>query len=301
AVILLVWCHIRKLKMAFTLKEHLFIALQGALLFALNYWLFYLAELYLTSGLAAVIFSTIIVMNMVNGAIFLKKPFDSRVIIGGILGLCGISLVFKPELSGLNINLFDIIDLDNRFNPIYGFYNGDGLEMVNGAVKGILICFVATIFASFGNIVSARNQKHGLPVIQTNAYGMAYGAILMLSIALFTGKSFDFVVSTQYITALIYLAIFGSIVAFGCYLSLIGRIGPDRAAYSTLLFPIVALIISTVWEDYHWSNEAILGVILILSGNLMMVKKPSFKALNINILKWEVVVRLKNRYKVSTC
>ncbi|MBF0379000.1 MAG: EamA family transporter [Desulfamplus sp.] len=301
SVILLLWCYFRKMKMNFTFKEHIFIALQGTLLFALNYWLFYLCEIYLTSGLAAVIFSTIIVMNMVNGAIFLKKPFDLRVIIGGILGLCGISLVFKPELSGLNINLFDLIDLDNRFNPIYGFYNEGGLNMVNGAVKGIVICFAATILASLGNIVSARNQKHGLPVIQTNAYGMTYGAILMISIALFTGKSFDFVVSIKYISALIYLSIFGSIVAFGCYLSLIGRIGPDRAAYSTLLFPIVALIISTVWEGYHWSNEAIVGVILILSGNLMMVKKPSFKALNIKILNWEVVVWLKNRYKVSAC
>ncbi len=293
SLILIVWCFVRKMKMRFTLKEHLFIALQGSLLFALNYWLFYLCELYLTSGLAAVIFSTIIVMNMVNGAIFLKNPFDSKVIMGGLLGLCGISLVFKQELTGLHLG--DLFDLNN------GFSYADGTNIANQTVKGILICFVATILASLGNIVSARNQKHGLPIIQTNAYGMTYGAILMLIIALFTGKSFDFVASTPYITALIYLSIFGSIVAFGCYLSLIGRIGPDRAAYSTLLFPIVALIISTVWENYHWTNEAIFGVIFILSGNLMMVKKPSFKGINIVALIGQLLARIKNRYKVSEC
>jgi drug/metabolite transporter (DMT)-like permease len=102
---------------------------------------------------------------------------------------------------------------------------------------------------------------------------MAYGTILMLAVALIKGKQFAFILSTSYVTALIYLAVFGSIVAFGCYLTLIGRIGADRAAYATLLFPIVALLISTVWENYHWSHEAFIGVTLILFGNLLMVKK----------------------------
>jgi drug/metabolite transporter (DMT)-like permease len=79
--------------------------------------------------------------------------------------------------------------------------------------------------------------------------------------------------SPAYIIALVYLAVFGSIVAFGCYLTLVGRIGADRAAYATLLFPIVALGISTVWEGYQWTPEAAIGVSLILGGNLLMLKK----------------------------
>lgn len=275
AIILIIWCLIRKLKMAFTLKEHLFMALQGGLLFAINYWCFYLAELYITSGLAAVIFSTIIVMNMVNGAIFLKTPFNSKVIMGGALGLCGILLVFKPEFAGFHLN-GGLQSGENGFGLISAIFNSG-----NSGIHGILISLAATLLASLGNIVSARNQKHGLPIIQTNAYGMAYGALLMVGIALLTGKPFDFIATPAYIIPLIYLSLFGSIVAFGCYLSLIGRIGADRAAYATLLFPIVALIISTIWENYHWSTEAIAGVTLILGGNLLMVKKRSLKKVDI--------------------
>lgn len=249
AAILLAWCRITRLNMEFSLKDHGFIALQGALLFGFNYWLFYVAELHLTSGLAAVIFSTVLVMNMVNGFLFLKTPFDVKVIAGGALGLVGIVMVFRPEVAE--------------------FHLGDG------GVTGVLLAFAATYMASLGNIISARNQRQGLPVIQTNAYGMTYGAVFMFLVVLFTGKSLTFVVSFAYIGSLIYLAVFGSIVAFGCYLSLIGRIGADRAAYATLIFPIVALVISTIWEDYHWTLESVTGVLLILSGNLFMLKKKS--------------------------
>ncbi len=103
ALFLLCWCHFRNLSMRFSLTEHSFMALQGLLLFGFNYLLFYIAELYVTSGLAAVIFSTILLMNMVNGAIFLKSPIDGRVIIGGILGLSGIVLVFRPEITSYSL------------------------------------------------------------------------------------------------------------------------------------------------------------------------------------------------------
>lgn len=247
ALLLLLWCRLRRLPMRFTFSDQLFIALQGVFLFALNYLLFYLAELHIASGLAAVIFSTILLMNMVNGALFLRSPIDLKVVAGGALGLGGIMLVFRPEISSFS--------LDN-----HGF-------------RGILLCGLATFLASLGNILSARNQKHGLPIVQTNAYGMAYGAVLMLAMAVITGKSFQIDLSLSYLGALAYLAVFGSIIAFGCYLSLIGSIGADRAAYATLLFPLVALAISTIWENYHWTTSAICGVALILSGNLLMLQR----------------------------
>ena len=246
-VILLIWCRIRGLNMRFSLKEHSFMLLQGILLFGLNYLLFYIAELHVTSGLAAVIFSTILVMNMVNGAIFLKSSIDGMVMFGGLLGLAGIILVFRPEIGSFSLE--------------------------NNGVMGALFCVVATLFASLGNITSARNQKNGLPIIQTNAYGMGYGALIMLLMTLAWGKPFGFEPSLVYIGSLLYLALFASVIAFGCYLTLVGNIGADRAAYATLLFPIVALIISTIWEDYHWTTSSAAGVGLILLGNLWMLKR----------------------------
>jgi len=177
-VILLVWCRIRGLNMQFSLQQHSFMLLQGIFLFGLNYLLFYIAELHVTSGLAAVIFSTILVMNMVNGAIFLKSPINGMVVIGGLLGLMGIILVFRPEIRSFS--------LEN-----------------NGAL-GALLCVLATFSASLGNIASARNQKKGLPIIQTNAYGMGYGALLMLLMTLALGKPFGFEISPVYIGSLLY-------------------------------------------------------------------------------------------------
>jgi len=247
ALILLLWCGLRGIPMRFSLSQHFFIALQGSLLFAVNYLLFYLAELHITSGIAAVIFSTILLMNMVNASIFLRAPIDLRVMAGGTLGLAGIVLVFRPEITSFTL--------------------------ANRGLQGVILCVGATFLASLGNILSARNQQQGLPVVQTNAYGMAYGAALMFVLALLTGKDFQIDPSFTYVGSLCYLAVFGSIIAFGCYLSLIGSIGAARAAYATLLFPLVALAISTIWEDYHWSGSAITGVVLILSGNLLMLRR----------------------------
>ncbi len=251
--LLFLWCGLRGLNMRFALRDHLFIALQGASLFAVNYWLFYLAEVHLTSGIVAVMFSTIVFWNILNGRIFLKTPVRANVVCGTALGIVGIGLVFWPELSGFRLS-------DDGF-------------------KGFLLSMAATLMASFGNILSARNQRHGLPVVQTNAYGMAYGALLMLIAALIAGKPFSIDPSASYILSLIYLAFFGSVVAFGCYLTLVGRIGADRASYATLLFPIIALIISTLFEGYRWSPPAVAGVAIILAGNALSLAKIDLSAM----------------------
>ena len=247
SALLLSWCVISKMNMSFTLREHGFMLLQGVLLFGFNYLFFYKAEMYVTSGLAAVLFSTILVMNIVNGALFLGTPIDSKVVLGGTLGLIGIILVFLPEISHFS---FD-----------------------NHGVKGVAWCILATLFASWGNITSARNQKNRLPIIQSNAYGMGYGALIMCTVALISGKTFAVEVSVAYLGSLAYLSIFGSIIAFGCYLSLVGNIGADRAAYSTLLFPLVALAISTVWEGYEWSAASLSGLLFIISGNFFILAR----------------------------
>ena len=77
-----------------------------------------------------------------------------------------------------------------------------------------------------------------------------------------------------YVGSLLYLAAFGSVVAFACYFALLGRIGAERSAYATVLFPIVALTISTLFEGYHWSAAALAGVLLIVAGNLLVLTKP---------------------------
>lgn len=248
SVLLLIWCKAFRLNMRFSRKQHVFMATQGLLLFGFNYLLFYIAELYIASGLAAVLFSTILVMNVVNSALFLNKPIEKKVIFAGLMGLTGIILVFRPEISAFSLD--------------------------NHGIRGVLLCIGATLLASLGNITSAYNQKNNnLPIVQTNAFGMGYGALALVATAVVSGKPFTFEPTLMYAGSLVYLAIFGSIIAFGCYLALVGNIGADRAAYATLLFPIVALAISTIWEGYNWTPNAVTGIVLILAGNVVMVHK----------------------------
>ncbi len=249
AVILLVYCKLRGLNMRFRLKDHIFLALQGLVLFSVNYWLIYLAEVHVTSGLVAVIFSSIVFMNMVNGTVLLGSPIRSNVVLGGGIGVLGIVLVFWPQLVSLSLS--------------------------DKTALGLLLTVVSTFMASLGNIISARHQKYNLPVVQTNAYGMAYGAVIMGVIAIFLGKPFNFEISFPYISSLFYLSLFGTVIAFGCYLKLIGEIGADRAAYATMLFPIVALGISTVYEGYQWAAHNVIGMAIVLIGNWLVLNKKA--------------------------
>ncbi|MBW8011811.1 MAG: EamA family transporter [Chloroflexi bacterium] len=247
AVILFSYSAARGLRLRFNRAEHAFMALQGFLLFSFNYALVYLAEGYLTSGLVAIIFSMIIITNVIFGAVFLRNPVRPRVVVGALVGIGGLLLIFAPELTASDLS------------------GGGGL--------GIGLAFASVISASLGNIVSARNQRNDLPVIQTNAFGMAYGAVIMFSFAVFNGADFAFETTFGYTASLLYLALFGSVIAFGSYLTLLGKIGADRAAYVTVLFPVIALILSTLFESMTWSAAQFSGVALVLLGNTIVLAK----------------------------
>ncbi len=243
------YCRFSGRLMRYSLRDHGFMFLQGASLFALNYWLFYLSELTLTSGLAAVIFSTIVVMNMMNGVLFLKNRLELRVVLGAGIGLFGIILVFWSEVT----------DFESGSENLFA----------------VSLAVLATLLASLGNIASARNQRKGIPVVQANTFGMTYGALLMLVLSEATGREFTFEVTLPYVSSLVFLSVFASIIAFWTYLTLLGRVGVERAAYATLFFPLVALGFSTVFEDYQWTASAGIGILLILAGNLLILKRSS--------------------------
>ena len=243
------YCRFSGRLMRYSLRDHGFMFLQGASLFALNYWLFYLSELTLTSGLAAVIFSTIVVMNMMNGVLFLKNRLELRVVLGAGIGLFGIIVVFWPEVT----------DFESGSENLFA----------------VSLAVLATLLASVGNIASARNQRKGIPVVQANTFGMTYGALLMLVLSGATGREFTFEVTLPYVSSLVFLSVFASIIAFWTYLTLLGRVGVERAAYATLFFPLVALGFSTVFEDYQWTASAGIGILLILAGNLLILKRSA--------------------------
>ncbi len=244
ALILLAYCWFTRKRLKFSSRDHSFMMVQGFTLFGLSYCGSYLATAYMTSGLVAVIFSTILMMNIINLRIFMRQPVAWRAFYGGILGLTGICVVFWQDLTSLS------------------------------ATRGLIGLFIAVAgayMASVGNVVSTRHTKQGVPVAQANAYGMAYGGLLTLFIHFAIGGTLTMDWSVGYLGPMLYLTIFGSIVAFGCYMLLISRVGAEYAAYVALLMPIIALILSTMFEGYRWNSNASVGVAFVLAGNLIIL------------------------------
>ena len=131
--------------------------------------------------------------------------------------------------------------------------------------------------ASLGNMAAIVNTNRGLPVVAVNAHAMAWGALLSAAVAILFGRPFNFLFEFEYIASLAYLSVFGSAIAFGCYLALLRTIVSTRASYSSVLFPIVALIISTFVEGYQWSTMAVAGIVFIIAGNWLALTKRKGK------------------------
>ncbi len=241
------YCKLRGINLRFSLNTHFRIALQGSLLFGFNYWLVYIAEQELNSALMAVMFGFVMFLNILFSRLFMGTRSTSNVYIGGVLGILGTYFIFYQQLMGLSLEELPI--------------------------RSTIIGFISVVIASLGNVTSASNQKLNIPVVSSNAWGMIYGSLIMMSVAGINGVAPTFDFSPYYIGSLIYLSLFGSIAAFGTYLTLIGRIGPGKAAYVLVLIPVIALIISTLFEGYAFSWYALLGVALILSGNVTIINR----------------------------
>jgi drug/metabolite transporter (DMT)-like permease len=247
AVCMFAWTYFRQQRLRFSLQDHFFMALQGSLIVSTNFFLFYHAAAYLTTGFIAVIFSTASAMTtLFNTAISRRRP-SLRVTTGALLGVAGIAIIYSEELLSFSLQ--------------------------SGKLTGVLLTLGGTVCFSLGSLVSARNRLAGLSVNGNSAWAMFYGSLLLTFFLLINDHRFTFDPRLPYMLSLVYLSIVGSIVAFAAYFALLGRIAAERAAYATVLFPIVALSLSTVFEGYHWTTSALIGVVIILSGNLLILKR----------------------------
>ncbi|MFJ4373596.1 DMT family transporter [Pseudomonas japonica] len=239
-------------------RGHLVCVAQGLCLFCVNFICFLSASQWVTTGLIAVVFSTATLWNALNARLFFGQKIAANVLLGGALGLGGLGLLFWPELSG----------------------HGASHETLLGLGLGL----AGTLCFSAGNMLSSVQQKAGLRPLTTNAWGMLYGATMLALYCLVSGVPFGMDWSTQYIGSLLYLAIPGSVIAFTAYLTLVGRMGPERAAYCTVLFPLVALNVSAVVEGYQWTAPALVGLVLVMAGNVLVFRKPKAKVVNAEVV-----------------
>ena len=225
------------------LAIHIRIAVLSLFLFSCNFTMFYYGGLGVSSGLLAVVFSTASLMVLIIKSSIDREWPEFQLVIAVIFGISGVSLIFLPE-----------------------FGNG------HAPLISLVFCLIGTLIFSLGNILSGRLQSKKISVITANSWGMLYGAAFLAMISLLRGHSFMILPTWKYLGGLAWLSIFSTVVAFTCYLTLVGRIGPGRASYITVIFPVMALFISQRAEAYEWTVFSVIGLILVIAGNTIMAK-----------------------------
>ena len=227
----------------FPLRYHVRFFLMGIFIFSTNFMLYYYSSVHLTSGLLAVAFSAASIVNILMVSVLTIRPPRLSQLLASVIGLTGIIVIFWPEL-----------------------------EVSDKAWLSLGLCSLGTLCFCSGNQVSASTQRDNVPVMSANSWGMIYGCFFMVLISLVRGHEFTIVLSWKYLGGLIWLSVFSSVIAFACYLGLVGRIGAGKAGYATVVFPVFALIISTFFEDYVWTGLGFLGIICVLAGNFVMAR-----------------------------
>ncbi len=235
----------------FPAGDHFRFAVVGCFLFSFNFISFYYGGLSVPSGLLSVVFSLASIFNLVLGFVIFRQKVEPRVALGGLIGFAGIGLLFWPQIAGAGFNA--------------------------AALWGLGLCVLGTLFFCSGNMMSAVVQRRGVPLLSANAWAMTYGCVVLLGLNLVRGNAFIIEPTFKYLGSLVYLAIGASVLAFACYLTLLRRLGAARAGYSTVLFPIVALAVSTVLEGYQWTPLAVTGVACALLGNILVLRRPAAK------------------------
>ena len=247
SLVLAIFCVFFKKKFNLKFNQIKWVVLQGIFLFSLNYYFIYLGTNYVKTGLVAVIFSTVTIFVLINGFLFFKEKINNNILIGALVGIIGLILIFNKELQQYSFNKNIII--------------------------GIVLNLIGTYFASIGMLISQRNQKNNIPLVQNNTISMFIGASFVLLIAVFTDNEINFDYNFKYISSLFYLSIIGSVLGFGFYLKLINNIGAGKASYVNVVTPVLALGISTLYENYTWDIFNSIGLLLVIFGNIIIFRK----------------------------
>jgi len=213
-------------------KDIPFIVVFGVCNFALSYLCLYYATILSSAAIVTLIFSLKVILTPLALRIFLKEELHPRVLFGGVLGVLGVCVLIYPTLSSFS-----------------------GLE----DLKGIMIALLGTILTAIGDASSARNAKVKIDPIYANAIGFTVGSILMLIIVLLQGQKIMIPTSITYISALLYLTLIASFLAWLFYLKLVERIGGAKSGYMVALFPVIGGIASVLIGESPLSIYLIIG------------------------------------------
>jgi drug/metabolite transporter (DMT)-like permease len=221
-------------------SAHVLMLATGIVQYSGNYWSVYEAESHIPSGLVAVLFSLMVFGNALSGRIFFGRSVSRRFLLAACGGVIGIVMIFWPEIATTGAR------------PT--------------AAWGLLIGLAAVLAAIIGNVLTLKLTGRGLALTPILAWSMGYGAAFLVLLSLATGTGLHFALTPAYIGSLAYLAVFGSVVAFVLYFKLAQAKGPAGAALTSVIIPVIALLISAVFEGWQPTVLSVLGMGLSLAS-----------------------------------
>ena len=243
AAVLFAVCRVRRIPLAFPRRVHALILAQGLAGFYASYVCVYEAERFVASGVVAVGYAASPLTGLILARVFLRTPMSARVALGGLAGIAGVLLIFWHEFTRLAAS--------------------------DQTLRGIALTMVSVLLASLSTIAAAGYQRGGVRGWGPLAWAMAYGSGGALLHAAVTDAPWGWSWRPGFVGSLVYLALFGSIFAFGAYYALVQRLGPAKAGYVGVLTPLVALVISGLLENFLWTGLTVAGIALAILGNVI--------------------------------
>jgi drug/metabolite transporter (DMT)-like permease len=253
-LIILIYVAITKRKLIFSIRDHVYFFILGIFLYSGNYIFFYNSNVYLPSNIPATVFCLLTIFNILGEKFLFKKPITTVTLSGAILGISGILIIFFNDFISFNLN--------------------------SGTTIGLMFALLATLSASAGNLIAIYNKRNfSIPLLQNVAYAMIYGALVALLVSFIRGSEFYIPITNfSYILGQTYLIIFGSIISFLCYIRFIENTSASTGGYIGVVMPILALIISMIFEDVKPDIYFLTGLPIALIGLLLILKQESVKS-----------------------
>ena len=252
AALIFIGCLVTRRSVRLSLTQHLAALGQGAFAFSISYSFTYAAEGRIASAVVAVIFAALAFLNLILFRVAAGQKAALASWGGAALGVVGVAVLSGSEILGA------------------------GLDAASAA--GVGFAFTAVAASAFGNYFAWRGQNAGSAVIPSTAWAMAYGTGLLALYGLATGVEWSIEPTFTYVGSLLYLSVFGSVVAFVVYFTIARTRGYALASYISALTPPIAMLVSVLFENARFGWPALVGLALVLAGQVLLIRAPKVSA-----------------------